>query len=133
MSDHLDEFEIEAEEASGSLEQDLLPEDRESIEGAIQRTREIFRTSRRARLDDAHSALVIWEHVYIYIPDYNLGDRIGEIIDLLEGIGSRRKLSLEDREQGVKVLRAITQVLRGNNRVLDATDETMEGGLESGE
>ncbi len=106
-------------------------EDRESVEKAIELTREIIRAPRRIRSDDVYSALVIWEHVTIYISDSNLGDRIGEIIDLLEGIGSRRKLGPEDVEQGVRALHFISQALDKNDtRVFN---EATEGGLESGE
>ena len=124
MMDYLEHFEDE------ELDLQFSPEDEESVEKALRLTREIFRNPRRNGSGDAHSALVIWEHAFLYISDSILADSIGEVIDLLEEIGSRRRLSSEDIEHGLRALRAISEALRGRNghRLIN---ETGEGGLES--
>jgi len=114
----------------------FLLEDQESVEKAIELTKEILRAAPRpTRLDDAHSALVIWEHVYLYILDSNLGDWIGEIIDFLEEVGSKKKLSSEEARQGMKVLGALAQAAKDRNGVRNRVEdnEIMEGGFEDGE
>ncbi len=105
MTDCFDDFERQEEG------DDLLPEDHENIEKACELTETILSEPQHAKSDDVHSALEIWEEVYSCLSDSKIADRIGEVMELLDEISRKGKLSAMDTQLGKDTLHRLIQLL----------------------
>jgi len=110
MSDHFDNFETEALEAAG-IEIELLPEDRETLEEALNDSLEIFSAPGEADPDHALRVIETLEDVHPYFSDTKVSDQIGEVIELLHEICEEAVLSFEDAQSGKRIVQTVAQAL----------------------
>ncbi len=110
MSDHCENYEAEVFEDAG-IEIELLPEDREALEEALNGSLEIFSAPGEADPDHALCVIETLEDVHPYFPDTKVSDQIGEVIELLHEVCDESVLSFEDAQSGKRIVQALAQVL----------------------
>ena len=110
MSDYFEDFEAEAFEAKG-LEIELLPEDRENLQEALNECVEIFTASSEVDPERALGVIEILEDMLPYFSDTKISDQIGEVIELLQEICAVTILGFEDAQEGKCMAEAVAQAL----------------------
>ncbi|GEM_PF-1707748 len=110
MSDPIEDFEVEALEAAG-LEIEVLPEDREALEEALNGCLEIFSAPGEADPERVLVVIETLEDVHPYFPDTKISDQIGEVIELLHEICAETVLGFEDAQSGKHIVETLAGVL----------------------
>jgi len=110
MSDHFEDYEVEALESPG-LEVELPPDDREALREALSGSLEIFSAPAEAEPDYALCVIETLEEFPPYFADTRICDGIGEVIELLHEILEERVLDFEDAQEGKRTVEAIAQAL----------------------
>ena len=110
MSDHFEDYEVEALENAG-LEVELFSEDREALGDALSGSIEIFITPGEADPDFVLAVIETLEELHPYFPDTQVSDKIGEVIELLHEILEERVLDFEDAQDGKRMIETVAQAL----------------------
>lgn len=110
MSDHFDDFETEALEAAW-IEIELLPEDRQALEEALNDSLEIFSAPAQADGDEVFRTIEVLEEIHPSFSDAQIADQIGELIEFLQEIADGEALSFEDCQRGKSIIQDLAEIL----------------------
>jgi hypothetical protein len=127
MTDHFEDYEAEGFENAGRGAR-LLPEEREALQEALDRSLEILNAPGEADADLVLRVVEAFDELHPYFPDTLVSDGIGEVIELLHEILEDRILDFEDAQQGKRTVEAVAQALELGFTCPDHGVDSLEGG-----
>ena len=98
--------------AEGDVSGEVIPpEEEEALLRTIEITKEVFGSPRQVKSDHIYYAIEEWQSLAAHLADSQVSDLVGEVIELLDEVFRKKKISFEEAQRGKEKVRILARFL----------------------